>query len=88
MSDNVYWILKCDIRDGQLESLKVLAKEMSEATEREEGAIAYEWHLSSDETSVRIYERFADSEATKVHLDTFDSSFGERFVGRSTKKKR
>jgi quinol monooxygenase YgiN len=81
MTNNVYWILKCDIKDGQLDSFKTLAAEMSTATKEEEGAMTYEWHLSSDEKVVHIHERYTDSDATMVHLGNFGSKFAERFMG-------
>jgi hypothetical protein len=57
-------------------------REMIEATAEEEGMQAYQWYLSHNGTVCRLYERYADSQATMVHLVSFGSRFAERFPGR------
>lgn len=81
MSDNVYWVLELTINDGQQEAFKALAAEMSEATQANEpGALNYEWTIGEDGKTVHIYERYADSAATMVHLAAFGANFAERFL--------
>ncbi len=81
MSDAVSWVLEVNVKDGQLDALKALAREMSEATQADEpGASHYEWFADQDGNNVHIYERYADSAATMVHLGNFGAKFAERFL--------
>ena len=81
MSDHVYWVLKAKIKDGQMDNLKALMAEMVEATQANEpGALNYEWSISADGQSCHIFERYADSEATLVHLGTFGKVYAARFM--------
>ena len=81
MSDAVSWVLELTIKDGQLDAVKALAEEMSEATQADEpGATHYEWYLDEDGKTVHIFERYADSAATMVHLGNFGAKFAERFL--------
>ena len=82
MSDHVYWIIEANVQDGKLEELKSLMQEMSEATKADEpGALNYEWSLSEDGTVCHIFERYADSAATMVHMGNFGKKFAGRFMG-------
>ncbi len=81
MSDAVSWVLELAIKDGQLDAFKALAREMSEATQADEpGTSHYEWFADQDGMTVHIYERYADSAATMVHLGNFGAKFAERFL--------
>ena len=82
MSNNVHWLLKVSVNDGQLNAFKTLAEEMSAATLADEpGALNYEWFFNEDETECHIYERYTDSAATMVHVENFGAKFAERFFG-------
>jgi len=80
VTSNVSWILKLEINAGKLEEFKALAEEMAAATRDEEGALAYEWFLSDDSQTCHIYERYADSAATLIHLGNFGAKFAARFL--------
>ena len=55
--------------------------EMVDTTQTNEpGAINYEWTIAEDNATIHIYERYADSEATMVHLGAFGEKFAERFM--------
>ena len=82
MSIAVSWVLELNVKDGQLDTFKALAQEMSEATQADEpGATHYEWFAGDDGNTVHLYERYADSAATMVHLGNFGAKFAERFLG-------
>jgi quinol monooxygenase YgiN len=66
--NNLYWVLKATINEGQLEALQVLTKDLVKLTQAESGALAYEWSISEDQKSLHIYERYIDSEAALAHL--------------------
>ncbi len=81
MSDAVSWVLELNVKDGQLDAFKALAREMSKATQANEpGTSHYEWFAGDDGKTVHVYERYADSAATMVHLGTFGAKFAERFL--------
>jgi len=82
MSEHVYWILEAEVVDGKLDELKALMAEMSEATLQDEpGALNYEWSFSDDNTICHVFERYADSAATLVHMGNFGSKFARKFMG-------
>ena len=68
MTENIYWILKAKIGDGNLDELKKLAKECCEITKTEPGVMAYEWSIAQDREMLHIYERYMDSEAAMAHM--------------------
>lgn len=81
MSNHVYWTLDLAVRDGKMEDLKALMKEMSDATKANEpGTLNYEWTLSEDGAKCTIYERYTDSAAALVHLASFGKNFAPRFM--------
>ena len=85
MSDNIHWVLELDIKDGELDNFKGVMKDMVDGTRADEpGALNYEWFISGDGKQCHIYERYADSAATMVHLGNFGEKFAERFLAIST----
>lgn len=80
MSSTVSWNLQLGVQDGQLEDARALMAEMVEATEKETGAIGYEWFLSNDARTCHICEKYADSAAAGEHLANFGANFAERFL--------
>lgn len=84
---HVHWLLTVELADGKAEAFKELAAEMSAATkDGEPGALVYEWFLGEDGRTVHLYERYADSAATMVHLGNFRTKFAARFMGMCTVK--
>lgn len=80
MSKVVSWNLQLAVRAGRLDDFRSLMAEMVDSTRTEDGAQAYEWFIGEDGAVCHIYERYADSAATMVHLGTFGSMFAERFL--------
>jgi quinol monooxygenase YgiN len=81
MTENVYWLLETNVKDGELENVRTLMNEMIEHTiTNEPGALAYEWSISDDGKYVTLYERYKDSEATLAHMDSFGKNFASRFM--------
>lgn len=84
-NNNVHWVLALDINDGRSDDFKALMTEMVDATKADEpDALIYEWLISADGKHCHIYERYADSTATMIHLGNFGSKFAERFLGMVT----
>ena len=81
MSEHVYWMIQAAVKPGQFENLEALMEEMVAATqENEPGALNYEWSISEDRQTCHLYERYADSDATMVHLGNFGKNFAGRFM--------
>jgi quinol monooxygenase YgiN len=81
MDKIVYWVIESAIKPGELDNLKTLMKEMVEATKANEpGTINYEWSISEDGKFCHIYERYEDSDATMIHVSTFNEKFVKRFI--------
>lgn len=80
MSEQVAWVLQLSIKEGQYENLLALMNEMVAATQADEpGALSYEWSVNEEKTVCHLYERYADSATTLVHLGNFGSKFMKRF---------
>lgn len=67
MDSQISMVVELQVNEGQLDALKAVMEEMVEATRSEEGALSYEWHISEDESTVHVYERYADSDAAVAH---------------------
>ena len=81
MTENVYWMLEITINPGRFEDLKTLMAEMVEATQKNEvGALNYEWAISDDRQVCHLYERYQDSAAAIIHLESFGEHFAARMV--------
>ncbi len=81
MENVVSWILRLNVKPGQLETFRSLMEEMVESTRAEPGTLAYEWFVDGAGEAVHIYERYADSAAVLAHGATFGEKFAERFMG-------
>ena len=77
---NVTVIVQFQVHEGQDDALRSLAGELCAATESEKGTLNYEWSVAEDGRTLHLLERYADSDAFRIHLDTF-APFGERFMG-------
>ena len=80
MGNELSWVIELAVKPGKLEEFKALRDEMVESTEKETGALQYEWFISEDGTAVQVLERYADSAAGLQHVGNF-GAFAERFLG-------
>ncbi len=81
MSDNISWVLELLVKSGEMDNVKILMDEMVQATKANEpNTLNYEWFLNEAESSIHLYERYADSAAALVHLENFGKNFGARFI--------
>src|SRR4051794_16244955 len=75
----VSWVVELAVKSGQLDAFRTLMEEMVDSTRDEQGALAYQWFVSDDGSTVHIYERYANSAAVLEHLQGFGSKFAGRF---------
>ncbi len=84
MSDHVHWLLEVTIKPGERDTFIALMREMVTTTQANEpDTLNYEWFISEDETSCKIYERYRDSAAVMTHLASFGANFADRFLAAS-----
>jgi quinol monooxygenase YgiN len=69
MSKAIYFVVSFQMNDGKLEAFKEIGQAMIAATKKEPGALAYEWHFSSDNKRCRLLETHADGTAVQAHID-------------------
>jgi quinol monooxygenase YgiN len=84
MRKDIYWVCVFKVKPEQFEEFKQVVAPLVAATKREPGALAYEYNISDDRTSVHILEHYKDSDAVVSHVTQTFSSFGERFSALAT----
>ena len=77
----VSWVVQCAVKEGQLDAFKELMEEMVAGTSEEPGTLNYEWFISDDGSTVHIYEKYADSEATVKHVTGLHGEVGPPLHG-------
>jgi quinol monooxygenase YgiN len=56
------------INEGRVDEFEGIAQAMIAGTQKEPGALGYDWCLSSDRKRCRILETYADTNAVLAHL--------------------
>lgn len=81
MSSAISWDIQLTVNEGHLDNVKELMAEMVEATKNNEpGALNYEWFMDDSESTLHVYERYEDADATMVHIGNFGQNYAERFM--------
>jgi quinol monooxygenase YgiN len=65
----IYFIVNFEIKQGKLDSFKQIAQSMIAATQKEPGALGFEWYFSADAKRCRVVETYADQAAVRAHAD-------------------
>jgi len=65
----VHFIVSFEVADGKLKAFQETAQAMIAATQKEPGALAYEWHFSDDHKRCRLLETYADQAAVQAHIN-------------------
>jgi quinol monooxygenase YgiN len=80
-ASNVFWTFGVTIKNGKLDALQDLIKEMADASRANEpGTLIYEWTISADRKTAEVHERYADSDAALRHLASFNKNFADRLM--------
>jgi quinol monooxygenase YgiN len=77
-SDQIYWVLTVTTDD--LGKFKTLVQKMVAATEKEPGALNYEYVVGDDQKTVDIFERYNNSRAAVDHVANFGQNFAKEFL--------
>ena len=81
-TDDVYWLITAYIKEGQLENVKSINKELVSATlENELMTLSYDWSVSEDGKNCYFFEWYDNSEAVMIHTASFGEKFAERLLG-------
>ena len=81
MSNSIFYMFEFAIKEGQLENVKTLVKEVVEATKaREPATTGYEFFISDDGRTCHSYERYTDSEAAVKHIIAVMAKFSDRLT--------
>jgi quinol monooxygenase YgiN len=65
----VYLAVDFTINEGMLDAFEGIAQEMVTGTQKEPGALGYEWFLSADRKKCRLIETYADAAAVLAHFN-------------------
>lgn len=57
------------VNDGKLEAFQGIAQAMITGTQKEPGALGYEWYLSGDRKRYRLIENYQDANAVLAHMN-------------------
>jgi len=80
-TSNIFWTFGVAIRDGKLDALKGLIREMAEASQANEPeTLIYQWTISDDEKTAEVHERYSGSDAALRHLASFNNNFADRLM--------
>jgi len=78
-SEQVYWVLTVSV--DELDKFKPIVQQLVTATQKEPGALEYEYTVGSDGKTIDIFERYADSKAAISHLvDNFVPNYSKEFL--------
>src|SRR5581483_3992144 len=56
------------INDGKFDAFQAIAREMTAGTQKETGALVYDWYFSADRKRCRLLETYADAKAMKSNV--------------------
>ena len=79
MEGHLTFFAEVAVKDGQRETFEELMREMVEGTSAEPQTLAYEWYISDDGT-VNVLEKYADSDAFLSHVEGFLTKWAGRMM--------
>jgi quinol monooxygenase YgiN len=84
MRDDIYWICVFKVKPEQFDDFKQIVAPLVAATKQEPGALAYEYSVSDDRTTIHILEHYRNSDAVVSHVQQTFAKFAERFSAFAT----
>lgn len=84
MRDDIYWVCVFKIKPEQFDEFKQVVAPLVAATKQEPGALAYEYNVSDDRTTIHILEHYRNSDAVVSHVQQTFAKFAERFTALAT----
>jgi quinol monooxygenase YgiN len=65
---NVHFTVEVTINEGKFDTFQAIVQTMIAGTQKEPGALGYEFHLSADRKRCRLLETYADANAVLAHM--------------------
>jgi quinol monooxygenase YgiN len=65
----VYFTVDLNIHEGKFDELAGIAQAMITSTQKEPGALGYDFYLSADRRRCRLLEAYTDANAVLTHLN-------------------
>jgi quinol monooxygenase YgiN len=78
-SEQVYWVFTVSV--DQMDKFKALIPKLVAATQKEPGALQFEFNVGNDQKTVDIFERYKNSKAALFHqAESFGPNAKEFFA--------
>jgi quinol monooxygenase YgiN len=77
LSEQVYWVFTVSV--DQMDKFKPLIPKLVATTEKEPGALQFEFNIGDDQKTVDIFERYMDSKAALFHQTESFAPFSKEF---------
>jgi quinol monooxygenase YgiN len=77
LSEQVYWVFTVSV--DRMDKFKPLIPKLVAATEKEPGALQFEFNIGDDQKTVDIFERYMDSKAALFHQAESFGPFSKEF---------
>jgi quinol monooxygenase YgiN len=84
MREDVYWVCVFKVRPEDFADFEAVVAPLVAATKKEPGALAYEYSVSDDRSTVHIIEHYRDSAAVVAHTTGTFVEFAEKFGALAT----
>ena len=84
MREEIHWVFTVTVKPGQFDEFKQVVAPLVAATKEEPGALAYQYNVDDDQSTVHIFERYRDSDAVVAHVKGTFARFAERFMALAT----
>ena len=84
MRDDVYWVCVFKVKQERFSDFAAVVAPLVAATRKEPGALAYEYSVSEDRTTIHIIEHYRDSAAVVFHMTETFPPFAEAFGALAT----
>jgi len=78
MEDRIIIVATLTLLDDRLSELQEVVKELQEhCLKTEKGILQYDWYVSENSNTIKVFETYTDSEAVLFHFDNY-KSFGSK----------
>jgi quinol monooxygenase YgiN len=80
MKADIYWLCTFRVKPEDFPAFKAVVAPLVAETRKEDGSMAYEYHVTDDHSMIHILEHYRDSAAVVHHVTQTFSRFAEAFT--------
>jgi quinol monooxygenase YgiN len=84
MREDIYWVCVFKVKPSDFAAFKQVVSPLVAATKQEPGALAYEYNVSDDQSTIHIKEHYRDSSAVVAHVQQTFAKFADAFTKLAT----